>query len=276
MTSQTEKAQTLRRLHQGPALLVLPNAWDAASARLLEQSGFPAIATSSAGVAAVHGYADGEIPPPEMMAAVARIASVVSIPVTADLEDGYVATGELEGFVRDAIATGAVGLNLEDYRRDGTDLVPLDDQLARIRAIRMSSDRLGVPIVINARTDVFLRQVGSPEARESVAVERGNAFLDAGADCVFVPGVASAAAIGRLVRAIRGPINVLGVFGSPPLDELQRLGVRRVSLGSGPSRVALAAFRDLLAQLQTGSPFDGLRTAITYDDVNALMQQRQR
>lgn len=270
--TQAAKAHLLRRLHHGGEILLLPNAWDAASARLLESLGFPAIATSSAGIANAAGCADGTMPPADMLAAVARIARAVAVPVSADVEDGYVPTSEIDRFVEPLIATGAVGLNLEDIRRDADALVPVDEQAARIRAIRSAAHRLGVPLVINARTDVYLRAIGEPADRERHAIDRLNAYREAGADSLFVPGVTDPALIRRLVSSVRGPLNVLGVGESPDLATLTSLGVARVSLGSGPMRLALSSLRDLCGELRTTGSFTHLAAAMTYDEVNRLVR----
>ena len=275
MTS-ADKAQRLRALHQPPPILVLPNVWDAASARLVEAAGFPALATTSAGVAAARGYPDGGIPPAEMLAAVRSITACVRVPVTADLEDAYAGSEkDLGRFVDDIVASGAVGLNIEDIRRGAAELTPIDAQAARIRALRSAATRAGVGLVINARTDIFLLGIGEPSTRESATIERLNAYRDAGADCLFVPGVTDAAVIGRLVSGVRGPLNVLAGPTSPSIKELEALGVARVSLGSGPSRVALGALRDLLGDLERTGRFDRLASAISYDAVNKLMTQRR-
>jgi 2-methylisocitrate lyase-like PEP mutase family enzyme len=229
-SDQRAKAERLRELHRAPPILVLPNAWDAASAAAFAAlEGCRAIATSSAAIAEAHGYPDGErIPRDEMLAAVARIARAVELPVTADLEAGY---GDPAGTAQAAIEAGAVGLNLEDG------LGPVEEHATRIRAVRAVAESAGVPLVINARTDVFLRGDGNVEE----AIGRGNAYLAAGADCVFPIMVSDAAAIRRLAAEIRGPINVLHRPDVPPVAELERLGVVRVSTGSGLARIALAA-----------------------------------
>lgn len=233
------KAERLRALHRPPPILVLPNAWDAASATAFAAlDGCRAIATSSAAIAEAHGYADGErIPRDEMLAAVARIARAVQLPVTADLEAGY---GDPAATAEGAIEAGAVGLNLEDG------LGPIEDHVTRIRVVRAVAESRGVPLVINARTDVFLHGDGNV----GEAVRRGNAYLEAGADCVFPIMVADAEEIRRLAAEIRGPVNVLHRPGVPAVGELERLGVARVSVGSGLFRSALAhaeaRARDLL------------------------------
>ena len=185
-----DNAEQLRALHRTPPILVLPNAWDAASARLIEAEGFPAIATTSAGVAAALGYPDGGVVPSnEMIEAIARIARAVKVPVTADIEHAYGATPDaVADVVLRVIAAGAVGINLEDCVPGATDLEPLALQVDKIKAIVKASTKAGVRVVINARTDGFLRGFGAPETRLGVAIERGKAFLEAGADCVFVPG----------------------------------------------------------------------------------------
>jgi 2-methylisocitrate lyase-like PEP mutase family enzyme len=257
-----EKADVLRRLHAGPSILLFPNAWDVASARIVEQAGFPAVATSSAGVANVLGYADGErISRAEMLDMVRRIAASVAVPVTADMEAGYGVTAEAAAeTARGVIAAGAVGMNLEDAKPEGA-LLPMEVQVERVRAARAAAPHL----VINARTDSF------PKAGIEEAIRRANAYLAAGADCAFVPFVADREAIARLAREIRGPLNVLGTPASPPLADLQRMGVRRVSLGSGPSRVAYGRLRQFASELKTRGTWTGLgEGAVTYAEMQAL------
>jgi 2-methylisocitrate lyase-like PEP mutase family enzyme len=261
-----EKAEILRRLHAGPAVLLLPNAWDVASARIVERAGFLAIATSSAGVANVLGFADGErISRAEMLDMVRRIAAAVAVPVTADMEAGYGPTADAAAeTARGVIAAGAVGMNLEDSTPDGT-LLPMAAQVERIKAARAAAPHL----VINGRTDAF------PKAGIDEAIRRANAYLAAGADCAFVPFVSDRDAIARLAREIRGPLNVLATPASPPLADLERLGVRRVSLGSGPSRVAYGRLRQFASDLKARGAWSGLgEGAITYAEMQALFGVR--
>jgi len=270
-----DNAERLRSLHRTPPILVLPNAWDAASARLIEAEGFPAIATTSAGVAAALGYPDGGVVPAnEMIAAIARIARAVKIPVTADIEHAYGSTPDaVADVVLRVIAAGAVGINLEDCVPGATDLEPVKLQVDKITAIIKAATTAGVRVVINARTDGFLRGFGAPEARLAVAIERGKAFLAAGADCVFVPGVRDPATIGALVRGIGGPVNVLAVDGTPSIPELEALGVARVSLGSGPMRATLAVMRDIARELKTAGTYGAFtKHAMTFSEVNELMK----
>jgi len=268
-------AEQLRALHRTPPILVLPNAWDAASARLIEAEGFPAIATTSAGVAATLGYPDGGIVPAnEMIEAIARIARSVKIPVTADIEHAYGATANaVADVVLRAIAAGAVGINVEDCVPGATDLEPLALQVDKIKTIIKASTTAGVRVVINARTDGFLRGFGAPETRLGVAVERGRAFLDAGADCVFVPGVSDAATIGALVTGIGGPINILATQGVPPIPQLEKLGVARVSCGSGPMRATMGVLRDIARELKSAGTYGGFtKNAMSFNDVSQLMK----
>ena len=233
-----ERAALLLRLHDRSRILILPNCWDVASARMIASLGFPAIATGSAGVAAVLGYADGErIPRGEMLEMVARIVRAVKVPVTADLEAGY---GDPGGTVEAALEAGAVGMNFEDGIASGGLTAPAE-QVKRIAAARAAAERHGVHFVINARTDVFLQRIGEERDRLAHALDRAKAYLAAGADCIFVPGVSDPATIGKLAAGIAGPLNVLGVAASPPIPALAALGVARVSVGAGPMRAALTA-----------------------------------
>jgi 2-methylisocitrate lyase-like PEP mutase family enzyme len=269
--TQKSKADLLRSLHSGPEVLVLPNAWDAVSARIVESEGFPAVATSSSGCAAVLGYADGQqIPRAEMMFLIAKIVRAVDVPVTADVEAGY---DDPEQTALDVIAAGAAGLNFEDMIDDV--LIPLDDQLRRLRALRAVADASGVPLVINARTDVFLARHGDAPTRFERSVERLNAYRAAGADCLFVPGVRDPETIGRLVNAIHGPVNILAQPGSPSIPDMKALGVARVSLGGGPSRVAAGAARRLVRNLRDHGTFEALGSeAIPSQDLQALLTRR--
>jgi 2-methylisocitrate lyase-like PEP mutase family enzyme len=270
-----DHAEQLRALHRTPPMLVLPNAWDAASARLIEAEGFPAIATTSAGVAAALGYPDGGVVPAnEMIEAVSRIVRSVKVPVTADVEHAYGATPDaVADVVLRVIAAGAVGINLEDCVPGATGLEPLALQLDKIKAIAKAATKAGVRVVINARTDGFLREFGASETRLGVAIERGKAFLEAGADCVFVPGVRDVATIGALVKALGGPLNVLAVEGSPSIPELEALGVARVSLGSGPMRATMAVLRDIARELKGAGTYKSFsKHTMTYNEVNELMK----
>jgi 2-methylisocitrate lyase-like PEP mutase family enzyme len=267
-----ESAERLLALHRGP-ILVLPNAWDVASARVVEEAGFPAVATSSAGVAAVLGYPDGErVPRDEMLGMVSRIARAVRVPVTADLEAGY---GSAGATVEAALRAGAVGMNLEDGRRDEKALATVEEHAASVREARAAADRLGVHFVINARTDVYLARVGPEAERFDHALRRAAAYLAAGADCIFVPGVRDAETIGRLAAAIRGPLNVLAGPGTPPVAKLASLGVARVSAGSNPMRAALTAARRAVEEMRDRGTYSFAEGILTHAEVNALLSDRK-
>ena len=250
------KADRLRGLHDGPEPLVLPNAWDVASALAVERAGARAIATTSSGTAATLGYPDGEaIPADEMLWLVSRIAESVSVPLTADLEGGYGLPAE--ELVDQLLAAGAVGLNLEDTDRAAGGLLPAEQQAGRISAVRRAAEETGVPIIINARVDSFLRGAGAPEERLEDALARARAYLAAGADCVYPITLDDAGAIGRFVRDTDGPVNILLRPGSPSLAQLRDLGVRRISVGGGLWRHAMRTAEEVARALLSGddAPF---------------------
>lgn len=271
---QRKKAEALRALHSARQVLLLANVWDVASARIIEQGGFPALATSSAGVAFSQGYPDGEkIPPRRMIAVIARIAAAIRVPLTADVEAGYGRTPEdAARTAGEVIEAGAVGMNLEDATGDAAHpLADLAVQLEKIRAVRQASEKAGVPLVLNARTDVYLLEVGEPGSRYDETVRRLAAFRDAGADCVFVPGLSDPPSIARLVADLKCPVNILVVPGSPSVAQLATLGVKRISLGSGPMRATLGLLRRLATELQTQGTYTNLGGAPAYAEMNVLM-----
>jgi 2-methylisocitrate lyase-like PEP mutase family enzyme len=252
MRTSQNKASELQALHLGPSPLLLPNAWDVISARIFENAGFRAVGTTSAGIAATLGVPDGErVSREEMLAVVERIVRAVSLPVSADIEAGYGATiAEVRETARAVIQTGAVGVNIEDgIRTPEHRLTDLALQVEKIRAFREIAEASSVSLVINARVDVFLLAIGEPADRFEMAVQRANAYRQAGADCLFLPGVNEAKTIAQLVHAIHGPINILAGAGTPSISELARLGVARVSVGSGPMRATVALTRRIAEEL---------------------------
>ena len=263
------RAVRLRELHDADEPLLLPNAWDVASARLFERAGFPAIATTSAGIAYCLGYPDGQrLPAAEMLGAVARIARSVSVPVTADLEAGY---GDAGATAQAAISAGAAGLNLEDFENGA--LVDLRSQTERIHMVQGTGERLGVPLVLNARTDIFLAAVGDPATRVDRAIERLRAYAKAGADSVFAPGVSDEGTIARLAGAVDCPLNILAVAGSPPVSRLKELGVRRISVGSGPMRAIMGLAARIAEELRRSGTYSCFtENALSYAEANALFQ----
>jgi 2-methylisocitrate lyase-like PEP mutase family enzyme len=251
--TQSERVETFRKLHQGP-ILVLPNAWDVASARVIEEAGAKAIATTSAGVAAVHGFPDGnQLPRSLAVAAVERIVRAVGVPVTADIEQGYGAdAAEVCETVRGVIDAGAAGINLEDGKGAPEALA------AKIEAIRGLAARERSDLFVNARCDVYLN--GAPVSAESLAevLRRAALYAEAGADGFFVPFLADGDTIRRICEAVPLPVNVLAVPGLAPPAELARLGVRRLSAGSSPMRAAMRSTRRLAKELLEQGSYDGL------------------
>lgn len=267
-----EKALALRELHHGDRPLVLVNVWDAVSARIVESLGFPAVATTSSGVANGEGFPDGQhISREGMLARIATIASVAEVPVTADLEGGYgLGIDDAITTARGALASGAVGLNFEDSTGDpAKPLVEVAQQAERIRAIRRTADAAGVSIVINARTDAY--RYAPADARFRETIERALAYVAAGCDCVFVPFVAEDAVIAELVKAIPAPLNILAGAATPPVARLAELGVRRISLGGGPVAHALAAFRAAALEVRDHGTFGFANTRLSHADLNALL-----
>jgi len=273
--AQAEKAEKLRKLHHGPRILALPNAWDVVSARILEELGYPAIATSSAAVAFSLGYPDGQrISRREMLEVVTRIAHAVKIPVTADMESGYGKTPEeIAETTKQLVASGAVGLNFEDITGDDeSSHVELSLQVKKIRAIRDTSAALGVPLVINARTDVYLMPIGPAATRFERTVERLRAYREAGADCLFAPGVCDREIIAKLVTALGAPLNVLVSQGCPSLDDLEKMGVARASAGSSAMRAAMGAFQRVAKDWLAHGSYDSLQqVTVPYPELNSMM-----
>ncbi len=278
MSTLRDKADKLRELHRTARPLVLVNAWDVVSARIIEELGFPAIATTSAGIAWAEGFADGErISREHMLARVARIACAIEAPLTSDLEGAYgPSVRDAADTASGAIEAGAVGLNFEDTVRGGASLVEVELQAERINAMREVATKRGVPLVINARTDVFLAQVGDSDAwRLAEATRRGKRYFDAGADCVFVPGVVDEQTIAALVSSLSGPINILAGSAAPPVARLGELGVARVSVGSGAMGYVLAQLRTIAADMRDGGGFGFAARRIPHAETNALFEAQK-
>ena len=260
-------ATAFHALHRGPELLILANAWDGGSARLIESLGARAIATTSAGVAWAHGYPDGDaLPVPLVVATAQAIARVIRVPLTMDIEAGYSddpdAVGRLAG---ELIEAGAVGINLEDGSK------PPDLLCAKIARIRRVAAELGVDLFVNARIDVYLRRLGPEADRLAETRARAARYRDAGASGIFVPGLVEPPAIAAIAGAIELPLNVLAWPGLPPAAELARLGVRRLSAGSGVAQGALTRARALAAGFLRDGHLEAVDGAITHRDMNALL-----
>jgi 2-methylisocitrate lyase-like PEP mutase family enzyme len=270
---QSQQAELFRDKHRRQRLLLLPNAWDAMSARVFVAAGFDAIATTSGGVAWSLGYADGEQAPwNEVVAATARIVRVSRVPVTADIEAGYGETPDaVMRSVSEIIEAGAVGINLEDGTIGGS--VPIrsrSDAVDRIRAAREAAKAAAVPIVINARTDLYLRNIGDEVSRFEETVERGRAYLAAGADCFYPITLRDPATIGRLVKALGAPVNINVRAGLPSVAELEALGVARASTASQVALMAMSMTRQIADELRATGRFDKLAPAMAQADAQRL------
>jgi 2-methylisocitrate lyase-like PEP mutase family enzyme len=271
---QAERAADLAALHRSGAF-ILPNAWDVPSAALIAEAGYPAIATTSSGVAFSLGLVDGErISKARMLEVAGGIARRSPIPVTVDLEAGYGREPEaVAATVRDAIAAGVVGCNIEDGDPETRQLFPFDLAVARIRAGVEAAKAAGLPdFVLNARTDPYLRGFGDAGACFAEAVRRANAFADAGAPSLFVPGPADAATISALVGQIRGPVNILSRPDLISFAELAAIGVRRVSLGGGLAGAAYGQARRALAKLKVDGDFGFLADGMNHMEMMGLVQ----
>ncbi|WP_329423901.1 isocitrate lyase/phosphoenolpyruvate mutase family protein [Streptosporangium sp. NBC_01495] len=254
-TTARGKASALRALHVPGRPLVVPNVWDAVSARAVEAAGFPVIATGSAAIAPVLGYDDGEgTPVEEMLAAIARIGRSVGLPVTADMERGYgLEPAEL---VERLVAAGASGCNLEDSDPRTGAMADVDEQAALLGAVRAAAAGTGVDLVINARIDTYIHGTGNAAERLAESVRRGRRYLEAGADCVYPIFAAEAGAVRALTEGIDGPVNILFRPGTPSLGELAALGVARVSFGHGLHEAVRAYAARMLAAIRNGeSPY---------------------
>ncbi|HEY1938172.1 MAG TPA: isocitrate lyase/phosphoenolpyruvate mutase family protein [Candidatus Angelobacter sp.] len=300
--SQSQKASRLLELHHGSSPLVLINVWDAASAAMIEHCGLPAVATSSAALANALGFPDGQyLPWPQMIENVARVCRAVQVPVTADIEAGFAPDLKgLEASIMQIIQAGAVGVNLEDAmpgHGEGGPLYPLADQVARIQAARRIAQAQGIHLVINARTDAYWQGGVTPEEALRNTLERGKTYLQAGADCVFVPGLRDPGHIKALLEHLRGvdqhgvdqqaanpqgvhpqaihphtPINILAGLGVPTIPELAKLGVKRVSFGSGPHRAAMGLLRRIADEAKTSGTYKALTEgSVPYAEINGLM-----
>jgi 2-methylisocitrate lyase-like PEP mutase family enzyme len=271
-SSTTAKRRAFRALHGGPAILVLPNAWDVISARVYEDAGFPAVATSSAGLANSLGYSDGNTLDVDLhLATLERMVGALDVPLSADVESGYAPdTASLNAFVARLAATGVAGYNLEDGMYE-QEVFPVAEAADRVAAAKDAAPDL----FLNARTDVYLAQIGAPETRFEATVERLRAFAEAGADGVFVPGVADAETIRRLAQAVSLPLNVLAGPTVPDAATLQRLGARRVSVGSSVMRRTLGVLREIAFELRDAGTFTFTREpSVSYAEANALVRDR--
>lgn len=275
---QKHFGETFRALHAADGILVVPNAWDVASALLLRRAGFETIATTSAGVGYTAGYPVGEaMPLDEMLQAVERMTRRLDVPLSVDMESGYgIRPEEIADTVTRTIAAGAVGINIEDSIHDGSKtLFDFDLAVERIAAARAAADGTGIPFTVNARTDGYWN--GGADAAENRqlhddAVARANAFMAAGADCIFIPGVLDPDTVGLLVREIDGPLNVMGGTGAPAVAVLESLGVKRVTVGAMFARAAYGRLEEAARELQDRGTFEFAENIASHAALNALMK----
>ena len=275
--SQKYKAQDFRGLHHGKRILILPNAWDVPSARVFENEGFPAVATSSAGLMVSLGYPDGEvIRRPEFVSAVERIARVLSVLLSVDIVAGFgKTTEEVVATVEAVLKAGGIGINVEDFAHATKKLFPVERQVENVKSIRRLGDAVGVPLVINARTDALRFGTDDEEAKFEEAVHRALAYRDAGADCVYPMGLTEPASIRRFVKELDFPINVMVRKGLPPVSELERLGVARVSFGPSASYATMGLLKRASKEVLEKGTYQNLVDAvISFDELNSLALPR--
>jgi len=253
-SKQQEKAKQFYNLHHSGKLLILPNIWDCLGANLLESLHYPAIATASASVAFTNGYDDGQrISFDSVLALLKKIVSSVSIPVSADIESGFAENDlQLEENTKRLLATGIVGINIEDTDKKTNSILPVETQCEKIKLIKKVSQAVGVPLFINARADVYLRgkDFDSPESKFEEALKRGRAYKAAGADCFYPIAMTRQEDIKRMVKQLQMPVNVITIPGIPELNVLNEIGVARVSLGPSFLKIAIKAMKNLALKLQ--------------------------
>jgi 2-methylisocitrate lyase-like PEP mutase family enzyme len=274
--NQSKLVAHFRALHAKKPL-ILPNAWDAASARVIEAAGALAIATTSAGVSWSFGRADGQkLKREEMLQVIGNIVQSVKVPVSADVESGY-GNGsgkDVADTVQAMISLGIAGINLEDSPgHDGQMLLAPDEHAERIRIARQTATSMGGDLLINARTDVYLFQVGEVKTRLSAAVERARMYRRAGADCVFVPGVVDISTIAELVKAIEGPLNIMAMPGAPSAKQLGEIGVARVSVGPWIAQAALATAHAAARELVEQGTYTSLEAGLPFAELNAMFAE---
>ncbi|MFJ2033379.1 isocitrate lyase/phosphoenolpyruvate mutase family protein [Streptosporangium sp. NPDC087985] len=274
MSTHLEKALLFRSLHAEGRPLLLANVWDVAGARIVEAAGASAIATTSAGVSWSLGTADGDRLDRSMaLELIARVAASVSVPVTADIESGFAdGPGGVAETVRGVLDAGAVGINLEDAHHGGpTSLRPVGEQADRIAAARRAADEAGIPLFVNARIDTYLRAVGDPATRLNETLDRAAAYVEAGADGIFIPGLLDSETLPVLVEKVSVPLNVLAGPGAPAVATLADLGVARISLGSSIAETAYAVARRAALELFGSGTYTALAGALDYSEVNVLL-----
>lgn len=272
---QYEKARRFLELHHAEEMLILPNIWDPLGALLLEDLGYAAVATASAAVAFSLGYDDGEkIKFSTMLEAIRRISSAVHVPVTADIENGYADEPEaVADHIRDVIRAGAVGINIEDSTIKDDSLRAIDSQCERIAAIRGISREEGIPLVINARVDVFMQQSTRPKEKNlAEGMDRAKAYVNAGADCIYPILLSDPDSLKRISEESGAPLNVYATPSLPPLSELKSAGVKRLSLGPGFLKAALTFMKKAALELKNTGNLDLFtRDVLSTADIRKLV-----
>jgi len=266
---QQEKAKRFYDLHHSGKLLILPNVWDCLGANLLESLHYPAIATASASVAFTNGFDDGQrISFDAVLAILKKITSSVTVPVSADIESGFAYNDEqLKQNIKQLLATGIVGINIEDTDKESNSIVPIEVQCEKIKLIKKVSEEMGVSLFINARADVYLRgkDFDTPELKFEEALKRGGAYKAAGANCFYPIGMTRREDIKRMVDQLQMPVNILTIPGIPELSVLNDIRVARVSLGPSFLKIAIKALKNLAIKLQN---FEGL-SDITENEITS-------
>jgi 2-methylisocitrate lyase-like PEP mutase family enzyme len=268
-SKQQEKAKKFYDLHHTGNLLILPNIWDCLGANLLESLNYPAIATASASVAFTNGYDDGQqISFDSVLAILKKISDSVNIPVSADIESGFANDdAELKENIKRLLATGIVGINIEDTDKETNSILPTDVQCEKIKLVKKASEEMGISLFINARADVYLRgkNFDTPESKFEEAMKRGRAYKAAGADCFYPIGMTRQEDIKTMVDQLQMPVNVITIPGIPELSALNEMGVARVSLGPSFLKIAIKAMKNLALKLQN---FGGL-SDITENEITS-------
>lgn len=270
------RSRRIKALLAAPEILVMPGAYDVLSARLFQQLGFPAIQGTSGGIAAVAGYADGEVVSrTDTLRVTAAIAAAVDVPVNADGEKGYGGPAEAATFVRELISCGVAGMNIEDSAHPGPaggrGLVPLEQHLEKLAAVIEARKSLASEFFLNARIDTFMTGE-SPKACLAEAIRRAHAYAGIGADCIFFINVTESDVIATLVKEIQAPVSILWREGAPSVPQLQELGVARVSYGSAFARMAIGAVRSLALELQEHGTVELLGGAVTTPELRKLLR----
>jgi len=273
------KSRRLRELVRAPEILVMPGAYDVLSALLFERLGFKAIQGTSGGIAAVLGYPDGEVIGRELTVQISgQMAKAVSVPVNVDGERGYGDARQVGAMVRELVAAGCAGMNLEDgapHRKgEPRQLVSMSEQLEKIAAVLEAKRSLRSEFFLNARVDAFMVMTDSPKEALAEAIRRGNAYADAGADCTFYMNAITRDVITRLVKEVHAPVSVLARPETPSTSELQELGVARVSYGAAFCRAAISAVKRLALEIRDSGTITALKDAMTTQEMAALVERR--